>query len=1117
MEECSNYDFLCFTETKIDDTLNDLVIEKLDSIGFKVFFKNRKSLMRHKSGGLLIAVKKPLVPFTEEVDSESRLVQWLKFDASKAGYCQKFLIGNVYIPPRHSRHTVDEPFDVLEEELTRVLEDDVGVIICGDCNAHTGLLEDYIEIDESIVQTDQLSNINVQSILENAKLPMKRSNQDINRHDTYGVSLAHLCRNTGLIIANGRLDNGKPTTSANTLIDYLILSPDTVSRITGFMVHDFDPLFSDMHCGISFSIVDEALSVKECIESDDTTCNIQVIGKWDKDNADTFVNTVRQAIEKVNDKIQDMSVAELSKTLNSVYVGSAKSVFGTKEIPQKKKRSKKSFVWYNNQCYTLKKAYRQALSRHRRTKSQETLQALIYASKMYKKEVKKAKKVHVTALNKQLLQLKNSDPRNFWKLINAKPTFEEIPVPIEELSAHFSKLNTEEYVNNVDLTNTVDLQPDQIQLGNLNERISNEEIQDVANKLKNNKACGSDLVSNEYIKTSLPVLLPILNVLFNKVLDTGIIPEEWSAGIIVPIFKKGNRKEPSNYRGITLLSCVGKLFTSLLNNRLSKFLEDNKTLLENQAGFRKNYSTLDHCFLLKHLIDICKSRRKKLFCAFVDFKQAFDRVWRDGLWYKLQSCGITGKFYNVILNMYKNIKSCVMLNGNVGEYFVSNIGVRQGENLSPLLFSIYLNDLENYLDSNGNTRISFDLDICNELLRVMVILYADDTVLISDSAQGLQRLLSTFSEYCSTWKLTVNASKTKIVVFGARNYKGKTVFKYDESIIDVVDEFKYLGILFKQNGSFKSCRKYLYSQAQKAMFSLLCRCRQFNLPPSTCLYLFDKMIVPIMSYGSEIWSYEKDSYIEKLHLKFGKYILGLKSSTPNVMVYGELGRYPLDIELKLKALGFWLKLVNGDEDKLSCKMYECLLWLHYNNIYSSAWIIYIEEILNSCGLTYIWTSQGNNICAKWLKYTVKDILQAQFVTRWYADLENSSKCYHYRNFKQLFECENYLSLVPSSVYKFILKFRTCNHKLPIEVGRYTGVDRRYRICGICDLGDVGDEYHYLFKCSNTNLVNLRQSVLPMYYQRDLSIFKFYQFMQNQKDEQLLFSISKFIKVIFASI
>ena len=196
------------------------------------------------------------------------------------------------------------------------------------------------------------------------------------------------------------------------------------------------------------------------------------------------------------------------------------------------------------------------------------------------------------------------------------------------------------------------------------------------------------------------------------------------------------------------------------------------------------------------------------------------------------------------------------------------------------------------------------------------------------------------------------------------------------------------------------------------------------------------MIVPIISYGSEIWSYEKDSYLEKLHLKFCKYLLGLKSSTPNVMVYGELGRYPLDIDLKLKALGFWLKLVNGDEDKLSCKMYECLLWLHYNNIYSSAWMLYIEEILNSCGLTYIWTSQGNNISTIWLKYVVKDILQAQFVTKWHSDVEHSSKCYHYRNFKQLFEFESYLSLVPSSVYKFILNFRTCNHKLPIEVERY---------------------------------------------------------------------------------
>ena len=106
------------------------------------------------------------------------------------------------------------------------------------------------------------------------------------------------------------------------------------------------------------------------------------------------------------------------------------------------------------------------------------------------------------------------------------------------------------------------------------------------------------------------------------------------------------------------------------------------------------YSTMDHVFTLKSLIDIFLHKKKKLFCAFVDFKKAFDTVWRSGLWIKKISFGITGKLFNVIRNIYNNIKSCVQENGQKSDYFSCYTGVRQGENLSPLLFALYLNDLE---------------------------------------------------------------------------------------------------------------------------------------------------------------------------------------------------------------------------------------------------------------------------------------------------------------------------------------------------------------------------------------------------------------------------------------
>ena len=131
-------------------------------------------------------------------------------------------------------------------------------------------------------------------------------------------------------------------------------------------------------------------------------------------------------------------------------------------------------------------------------------------------------------------------------------------------------------------------------------------------------------------------MLPIYVKLFNIILTTGIIPDNWTIGIIKPIYKnKGSTDLPENYRPISLLSCFGKLFTCLINNRLNTYAETYGVIHETQAGFRKSFSSADNIFILKGLIDLMQAEKKKLFCCFIDFKQAFDTVWRVGLWQKL--------------------------------------------------------------------------------------------------------------------------------------------------------------------------------------------------------------------------------------------------------------------------------------------------------------------------------------------------------------------------------------------------------------------------------------------------------------------------------------------------
>jgi hypothetical protein len=286
---------------------------------------------------------------------------------------------------------------------------------------------------------------------------------------------------------------------------------------------------------------------------------------------------------------------------------------------------------------------------------------------------------HRKKIRNKIDNLKSTNPKEYWKILNSRRKQHSPDIPINIFLDYFKTLNlgnrTEEETN---IENQNDIGRLNIVL---NSSITADEIQKSLKKLKNNKSSGEDTIINEYLKHSFSVMSNIYVKLFNIIFDNGCIPELWLSGNIIPLYKnKGDKLDPSNFRPITIISCFGKLFTSLLNTRLNKFSEDYCLICENQGGFRKGYSTTDNLFVIYMLISIMKNKKKKLYCAFIDFAKAFDTVWRKGLWHKLLGNEINGKMYKVIFNMYSGIKSRVLYNGEMSEYFPCNIGVRQGEN-----------------------------------------------------------------------------------------------------------------------------------------------------------------------------------------------------------------------------------------------------------------------------------------------------------------------------------------------------------------------------------------------------------------------------------------------------
>ena len=196
------------------------------------------------------------------------------------------------------------------------------------------------------------------------------------------------------------------------------------------------------------------------------------------------------------------------------------------------------------------------------------------------------------------------------------------------------------------------------------------------------------------------------------------------------------------------------------------------------------------------------------------------------------------------------------------------------------------------------------------------------------------------------------------------------------------------------------------------MYSVLKKGRQNNLSIECQLELFDKMVLPILIYGSEIWGFENIDILERVHLQFCKIILHLKQPTPNFIVYAELGRYPITVSVKLRMINFWSRLLNGKESKICAVLYK-LVFLYYNDYgINTKWISYIKNIFDNCGMSNIWNAQ---FADKWVLKCIEQKLKDQFQQECFAFVAESPKTLCYRIFKNNFQLEKYFSVLP---YKF---------------------------------------------------------------------------------------------------
>ena len=342
--------------------------------------------------------------------------------------------------------------------------------------------------------------------------------------------------------------------------------------------------------------------------------------------------------------------------------------------------------------------------------------------------------------------------------------------------------------------------------------------------------------------------MQVIFKLCKRIWDEEVFPKEWKRAIIVPVYKKKDKLDCNNYRGISLLCHSSKIMTTIIMERIKKRTEE--ILSEEQAGFRTSRSTIDQIFTLRQLAEKYSDFSKDLFVCYVDFKKAFDSVWREGLWKVMRRLGYPEKIVRILESLYRGTFSAVRVGADVSEWFETIVGVLQGCMLSPILFNIFLEVIMAQSLDKINTGAVMNGRIINNLR------FADDIAVLAEKEVDLQGMVNRIATESTRMGMKINTGKTEVQHIGLP--KCNAAITIDKDDLKQVEEFVYLGGNMSEDATTTQDLKRRVGLACGAMQKLCPIWKAKDIRVSTKLRVYEALVLSILMYNSETWTLREE-------------------------------------------------------------------------------------------------------------------------------------------------------------------------------------------------------------------------------------------------------------------